>query len=237
MAETDDYPSTPRWSSLSGFLALVINHANTKLSKPAAKQLILDFYAEVRPRRRYYYQTDITLDVDINLRKPRKLRFVAIDPRHWRGPAGARSGNTHVRVDWKNSRVGPDDPRYEMRLVRLYTGDAFAVLRWARLWEPPADASAAPASSSPSPTPPQSQSEPSPNPQWATLKGWVKQALKDHPPEEWQRKSEYARALLKLVPESEKWTEGGIANELTELGKVGRLPKSLMRKSLSSKVS
>jgi hypothetical protein len=227
MAETDEYPSTPLFSLLPDFLAIVIKHS--RLSEPAAKQLVLNYYAEVRPRRRYLYQPVVTLDAervaDTNLWKPQKLRIPAFAPRYWRD---------HARVDWAGSTISPDDPRCEM-LVRLYTGDAFAILQWARFWEPPVDVPAAPASLPPSsaPSQPQPKSEPK---KPVTLKSWVKQALTDHPPRrEGQRASEYASDLLKLIPSNQNWTEGGIANELSQLGKAGLLPKSIVRKSRSSK--
>jgi hypothetical protein len=245
VAETDEYPSTPRWPLLHDFLALVIKHANTKLSEPAAKQLILDYYAGTagakRPYRGYSYQS-----VDTPHGRPGQ----GIDPRHWRGSAVAARWGSHVGVDWENDRVGwvstapssgiepgtrlevlehlqeylPVDPVCEMRLVRLYAGDAFAILQWARLWEPPADVPAAPAAAT--------QQGPAPRPAKKRprrgIARWVYNYMEANPPREGDH--EYVGNVHDLCPDAaEKKT---IANLVSLYRKQFEIPAETSREAL-----
>src|SRR4051794_14957707 len=106
MAETDGYPnaSDDDWLLLRDFLPVITEHTN---SKPAAKLLILDFYAETNHPYGYRYQPVIPPS---GKRQPSTIKVVrdgsgprhGIDPRFWRGSAEATRWGIHVWVDWEN---------------------------------------------------------------------------------------------------------------------------------------
>jgi hypothetical protein len=105
MAETVRYNSTPSddddWLLLCDFLALITERTK---SETAAKQLILDFYAEAKQPYGYRYQ---------KVMMPNGRPGLGVPPVQWRGSAELRRWGHYVEVDWKNNcviqfRTAPD---------------------------------------------------------------------------------------------------------------------------------
>jgi hypothetical protein len=172
----DSSASADDWLLLCDFVALITEYCGK--SEIAAKQLILDFYAESGRPFAYRYQS-VGKALDMSGRP-----IQGIDPRHWRSSAESERWGIHVDVDWKNNWVTwirtepadvkpelllevlkhlhkylPVDPVYQIRLVRLPRRDAFAILRWAGLPQPRPKPSPPPEPQQP---PPESESEPKP---------------------------------------------------------------------------
>ncbi len=130
---------------LCDYPALLIAHAKTE---DAAKRLILDYYAEAKPKStRYRFQP-------FNDKESNRAG-AGVPPASWRGSAEKKRYGIYVHVEWENStvvkelfdtgsphirkalkhlnEVEPLVARIEIRFVQLPRSAASKMLRWAGL--------------------------------------------------------------------------------------------------------